>query len=1034
MDGRQALTPGEKLTLHTQTGYMGYTISREIGRGGSSIVYDASYTDNLGNSKLVRIKECYPHALRLKRQADSTLAAAQRDTAAFETAKSRMISAYQKNHALFMHDRLTNTVANTSNLYEAHGTIYIVSVYLNGRTFAEDQGTTLHDCVQLILSTAKALQHIHEAGYLYLDLKPDNILTLAGSRDLVQLFDFDSVVSQEELQAAVQSHDPTALRTSYSKGFAPLEQQTGRLNRLGIHSDLYSLGAVLFHALFHCTPTAFDCETDAVFDFAHMTYAGSHFQDRLYRALSAFFHKTLASYYGDRYQHDSEAIAQLQEILALSDETRPWLRSTYLQLVPVFYGREKELSDLAHFMDENTHHTCSLYGMGGIGKSTLVRQYLAMHAGNWDAVLWLYDQDSLTALITDDTQVQLNTVSRLREETGEEYCQRKLQTLGMLAKSQHILMVLDNFDPAHLDQIRMLSPIGITVLLISREKLPEGLFPAFPVGEMQDAALLQMFAHYAHCDMHDPGNQVCFAAIMDAIDRHTLLTELIARQIDRSYLDLKTAEAMVSGIGLARLSQEKIDYIHDQTVCRGTLLKILDRLVEIDHFSPQDRILMKLLSLFRAPGIEAGLFRHLTDCPRLDLISSLETAGWLKRDGKWLYMHPLMQEYIRSWPWLPETVQAADRMMLTMYGMLLPAGKRPDTERQFPEDPVRFYGLLQLAHQMTAGFGLATAASQQLLYRWLMDAPVDQDTEALFCMLDMLHSPVYLDDDQILRLYETAAYYRARLYMPDDALRILQAMKKYLRQHPSAYYLSAYHRAMAVILHNAGRDEQACLRHEDRAIAAARLSRHPEARKQLAACLMEKARTLMSAETDQRQVRRLLQEAGALIPQCTEAQDYERYQYACNAAMCHAMDGETQQALQQLEAATAIACASPDSDLAIAEHLIEEAAPIRIALQHWEAAEAAVREAIALCEKHPEALRYRETVFDAFLFLGRIYDMHGQPMQAEDAFQEAEKRVQDSPYVWKLPLCPEEIRKKAAEARKRTANTSDRNGSSGHAV
>ena len=60
--------------------------------------------------------------------------------------------------------------------------------------------------------------------------------------------------------------------------------------------------------------------------------------------------------------------------------------------------------------------------------------------------------------------------------------------------------------------------------------------------------------------------------------------------------------------------------------------------------------------------------------------------------------------------------------------------------------------------------------------------------------------------------------------------------------------------------------------------------------------------------------------------------------------------------------------------------------------------------------------------------------MHGQPMQAEDAFQEAEKRVQDSPYVWKLPLCPEEIRKKAAEARKRTANTSDRNGSSGHTV
>ena len=109
-------------------------------------------------------------------------------------------------------------------------------------------------------------------------------------------------------------------------------------------------------------------------------------------------------------------------------------------------------------------------------------------------------------------------------------------------------------------------------------------------------------------------------------------------------------------------------------------------------------------------------------------------------------------------------------------------------------------------------------------------------------------------------------------------------MKKYLLKHPSAYYLSAYHRAMAIILHNANRDQKKCISHEDKAIAAARLSKHPEAKKQLAACLLDKARTLMSARMDQKQVRKLVQEAGTIVPQCTEALDYERYQYACNAA------------------------------------------------------------------------------------------------------------------------------------------------------
>ena len=62
MDGREALNPGTKLRFaNREGGAVSYVVSREIGRGGSCIVYDASYTDNLGNDKLVRIKECYPH-------------------------------------------------------------------------------------------------------------------------------------------------------------------------------------------------------------------------------------------------------------------------------------------------------------------------------------------------------------------------------------------------------------------------------------------------------------------------------------------------------------------------------------------------------------------------------------------------------------------------------------------------------------------------------------------------------------------------------------------------------------------------------------------------------------------------------------------------------------------------------------------------------------------------------------------------------------------------------------------------------------
>ena len=64
MDSRTALK--RDTTLRFDNGYE-YTITDELARGGSSIVYNAFYVDNLGEKKTVRIKECYPFKCGLKR-------------------------------------------------------------------------------------------------------------------------------------------------------------------------------------------------------------------------------------------------------------------------------------------------------------------------------------------------------------------------------------------------------------------------------------------------------------------------------------------------------------------------------------------------------------------------------------------------------------------------------------------------------------------------------------------------------------------------------------------------------------------------------------------------------------------------------------------------------------------------------------------------------------------------------------------------------------------------------------------------------
>ena len=85
MDMRTALDTGTVLEFSGIEGSLcRCTIERELARGAMSIVYDASYLNNAGVRKSVRLKECYPFRLRLTRAADGSLLAEQQEAAAFQ--------------------------------------------------------------------------------------------------------------------------------------------------------------------------------------------------------------------------------------------------------------------------------------------------------------------------------------------------------------------------------------------------------------------------------------------------------------------------------------------------------------------------------------------------------------------------------------------------------------------------------------------------------------------------------------------------------------------------------------------------------------------------------------------------------------------------------------------------------------------------------------------------------------------------------------------------------------------------------------
>ena len=266
MDARIALANGTQLRFQNKEGgAVLYTIVKELSRGGSCIVYDASYETNSGDLKHVRVKECYPSKLRINRASSGALQPFPDDTLAFNEMQKKFQSDFSLGNGLFYANGLFDALTNTIDIYSGNGTTYLVSAYSPESTLATYRPTDLKSCITLVRQVSQILKRIHNEGYIYLDIKPENVLVSDSYTTRVQLFDFDSLIPMS-LTKGNAFKDFAKLRVSYSKGFAAIELQTAKLRKLGPHTDVYGVGALLFFLLFGETPTASDCEATAAYD------------------------------------------------------------------------------------------------------------------------------------------------------------------------------------------------------------------------------------------------------------------------------------------------------------------------------------------------------------------------------------------------------------------------------------------------------------------------------------------------------------------------------------------------------------------------------------------------------------------------------------------------------------------------------------------------------------------------------------------------------------------------------------------------
>lgn len=667
MDHRIALKPKTPLRLNNDKGEAIHCIiESEIGRGGSCIVYEASRITDTDDKTWYRVKEFYPYNLDMARDESNSLTPSAKDVEIFAQRLEQFRSDFSRTNQLFYSANNYSSMTNQLDVFKQNGTSYILSAYSSKKTLATYKPKTLKECISLVKQVAYVLDNIHKQGYLYLDTKPDNVLIVDGYQKHIQLFDFDTLLELEKVKSPIKLNCNN-IRLSYSRGFAPIELQTSKIKRLGPHTDVYGVGALLFYLLFGYTPTSPDCEMDAVYDFTKIIYDYRKCDDRLFSSLHEFFHNALAVYYADRYQSMQEVEEQLQKIEKYADVLMPRIYSTKIAKPKIFYGRERELEELDRALANHDYNCLFVTGIGGIGKSTFIREYLTRCREKFDVVLYIHYKDSIEATISNDSNIEINTLRQEEAKSGTRYFDKKLQKIRELVRETSSILVIDNFTGNIDDDLRGILSTELNVVLLSREAPSYQNCQEMKLSAVSDLNALRLIFEDNLGRPIEDNEQGGFEKILKCVEGHTLLIELIAKQIANSHITISSAATLTDKYGFSSIAPEKVDFEKDSKHTSDTIGNIIDAFFAANMLSDEKKILLKVTSLLGDDGIEINQFQQIMQLTSKDDLNELFKDGWLTISNDMISMHNVIREAVHRWKWTLEYLNAAKQFLTYFY-------------------------------------------------------------------------------------------------------------------------------------------------------------------------------------------------------------------------------------------------------------------------------------------------------------------------------------------------------------------------------
>jgi serine/threonine protein kinase len=226
------------LALTSGTELVGdFCIERVLGAGGFGMTYLAR---EIALNRQVTIKEYFPSDFALRGEGQAVVARDGDAAADFQWGLDRFIDEAQA-LAKFDHPN----ICRVYRYFRANGTAYMVLTFEEGQSLKGwlrwlGRAPRQRELDDVLAPLLDALETVHAADYLHRDIAPDNIIVRKDGSPV--LIDFGSARGE----IAARTRTVSAL---VKPGYSPYEQYAESGTRQGPWTDIYALGATLFHAI-----------------------------------------------------------------------------------------------------------------------------------------------------------------------------------------------------------------------------------------------------------------------------------------------------------------------------------------------------------------------------------------------------------------------------------------------------------------------------------------------------------------------------------------------------------------------------------------------------------------------------------------------------------------------------------------------------------------------------------------------------------------------------------------------------------------